>query len=58
MDECNFVNERENGRILTEAQLLRASLVAILSKEGRAPLKEMNETLNVRVNPKKSLFTE
>jgi hypothetical protein len=57
MDEVNFVNERENSRMLTEVQLLHASIASMLSKESRRSLKELRAVLNVRVVARKDLFT-
>jgi hypothetical protein len=58
MDEANFVNERENSRMLTEALLLQATVAGILSKEARNGLKDIRSTLNVRVKPKTGLFVD
>jgi hypothetical protein len=58
MDEANFINERENSRMLTEALLLQATVASIVSKDSRKGLKDIRATLNVRAKPKAGLFVD
>lgn len=55
-DEANLVVERQNARMLTEAELLRQSVASILSKEGGKQLKKFRDRLNVEVRPRRDLF--
>lgn len=55
-DESNLVVERENNRIITEAQLAQMGIAAILSAKSRAAFTKQIKSLNVTVKPKAGLF--
>ena len=48
--------ERENNRIITEAQLAQMGIAAILSAKSRAAFTKQIKSLNVTVKPKAGLF--
>jgi hypothetical protein len=55
-DESNLIVERENGRIVTEAQTLQLGIAGILSpKPGKAFTERIKE-LNVQVKPIAGMF--
>lgn len=57
-DEVNLVNERVNARILTEAELLRASVASMLSKKSAGHLKEVRDKINVRARQKRKSYAD
>lgn len=50
-DESNLVVERVNGQIITEANLLKAAIHGVLSKESRNLFDKMVGSLNIEVRP-------
>lgn len=55
-DEALLVVERQNARMLTEAELLRQSVLSILSKEGGKKLKDFRARLAIDVEARSDLF--
>ena len=55
-DEANLVIERNNNRIVTEAQLAQTGVAAILSAKSRSNFTKHIKSLNVRVKPRAGLF--
>lgn len=55
-DEAALVEERTNGRIITESQLIQTAVHSIVSKEARKQFSKTLKQLNVQVNPHKKLF--
>lgn len=50
-DEAGFVRERENARIVTEAQLIRSAVWGLLSKKGGESFQKHINSLNLIVKP-------
>lgn len=57
-DEAALVEERENGRIVTEAMLLQTAVASILSSKAKTAFTKQIKSLNVEVKPKEGLFDE
>jgi hypothetical protein len=57
-DEAALVEERENNRIITEAQLIQTSVHSLLSKPARGQFQKMVKSLNVVVKAHSWLFGE
>ncbi len=55
-DEANLVVERENSRIVTEAQLAQMGVSGILSGKARSAFTKLIKSLNVVVKPRSRLF--
>lgn len=55
-DEASLVEERENGRIITDAQLIQTAVHSLMSKDARRQFSKMLKTLNVQVTPRSGLF--
>lgn len=55
-DESNLVTERENNRIVTQAQLAQQGVAGILSKQSRKAFTDMVKTLNFVTKPIRSRF--
>lgn len=56
IDEANFVEERENTRLLLEMELLRQHVATLLSKDARRGLKSERERINVVSRPRRDLI--
>lgn len=57
-DEAALVEERENGRIVTEALLLQSAVGSILSSKAKTAFTKQIKGLNVEVKPREGLFDE
>lgn len=57
-DEAALVEERENGRIVTEAMLLQTAVASILSKKAKSAFTKQIKSLTVEVKPREGLFDE
>lgn len=55
-DEANFVLERTNSRIITDAQLKQLAATSVLSKGSRSKFGKMIKSLNISVKPLRGLF--
>lgn len=55
-DESSLIVERENGRIVTEAQTLQLGMAGILSPKAVKAFTERVKKLNVQVKPVDGLF--
>ena len=55
-DEANLVIERDNNRIVTEAQLAQMGVAGILSAKSRAAFTKQIKSLNVVSKPRRGLF--
>lgn len=55
-DESNLIVERENGRIVTEAQTLQLGMAGILSPKAVKAFTDRIKELNVQVKPIAGLF--
>lgn len=55
-DESNMVVERENSRIITEADLQQLAVAGILSKEARSAFTKRLKELGVETRPIEGLF--
>lgn len=50
-DEANLVTERDNAKIITEAQLIQHAVLGVLSKGHRTAFDKMVKSLNVKTVP-------
>lgn len=50
-DEANLIIERENGRMITEANLIRLAISANLGKDGDRQFQKAIKPLNITVAP-------
>lgn len=57
-DETNLVIERENNRILTEANLLQLAVGSLLSDKARKAFTARQKELNMTVKPRRGLFKD
>jgi len=57
-DEANLVVERENNRLVTQAQLAQHGTAGILSSKARKAFTEMIKSLNVITKPIRSRFDQ
>lgn len=57
-DECDLIIERENNRIITEAQTLQLAMASMFGNEGRKAFTERLKVLNVQAKPRDGLFEE
>lgn len=57
-DEANLVIERENNRILTEANLLQLAVGSLLSDKARKAFTARQKELNMTVKPRRGLFRD
>lgn len=57
-DEAALVEERENGRIVTEAVLLQLAVASMLSKKAKTDFTKRIKSLSVDVKPREGLFDE
>ncbi len=57
-DEADLVVERENGRIITEAQTLQLAMASVLSKKGASAFTARLKDLNVISRPIPGLFDD
>lgn len=55
-DESNFIVERENTRIITEADLVQLAVSGILSPKARTAFTKRLKALNVETKPVAGLF--
>ena len=55
-DEANFIHERNNARIVTEAQLRRAAGVSLFSDKGRKEFSKLTKQLNITTKPLRARF--
>lgn len=55
-DEANLVIERDNNRIITEAQLAQTAVAGILSEKARSAFTKHIKSLNVVSKPRAGLF--
>jgi len=53
-----LVEERHNGRIITEAQFNRTAVHSLLSKQARTQFQKLVKSLNVKAKPIAGLFGE
>jgi len=57
-DEANFVIERENNRLITQAELAQHSIYGLLSQKSRSAFTKMVKTLNFVTKPIRSRFDQ
>lgn len=57
-DEAAIVSERENNKIVTEAQLLQLAVHSILAKEARKAFSKTVKSITVSTQPHKMLFEQ
>lgn len=57
-DEALLVEERHNGKIVTEAQILQTAIHSLMSKDARKQFSKLIKGLNVQVKPHKGLFSQ
>lgn len=58
MDEANFITERENARMILEAELVRQAVAGLLVKGARKQFSKLVKTLNVEAKPSTNYFGE
>tara|TARA_Y100001963_G_C6500434_1_gene317610 strand:- start:115 stop:309 length:195 start_codon:yes stop_codon:yes gene_type:complete len=55
-DEANMIVERENSRIITDAQLIQLAVAGILSQKARTAFTKQIKALNIVTKPIRALF--
>jgi hypothetical protein len=57
-DEANIVTERENARILTEAQLVQMAASSVVSAKAGKQFGKMQKQLHFETEPVEGLFDQ
>lgn len=57
-DEAGLVQERQNNKIVTEAQLIQLATHSLLSKDARKAFSKTIKSINVTTSPHPGLFDE
>lgn len=57
-DEANLVIERENNRMVTEANLFQLAVGGLISDKARKAFTARQKELNMQVKPRRGLFKD